>query len=280
MELFKFKFTLRNEFVELKNLFLIFNNMVLNGKISDNDIEVRNYMKNNRQDNYLYLGLHRCKKNFASIEINRDLDEISTETSDTLLKFSDFKRSNTHYVPIFSVAKDNKTVTIVIFDIYPSEKIETYFSIDNIMSIHTDRLLSLDFYLRKPFSELPALLSIANNMLAMKTSSFITLRPSVDSNKTYLNINFLYEDISRPSLSITVGLLGNSVPNQYQFELAKYNFACSQIPNVSPVFISCNDTSDSKHGPIIRISVFKSTNSDIISEIEKQFKLLDSISPI
>lgn len=278
MELFKFKFTLRNEFVELKNLFLIFNNMVLNGKISDTDIEVRNYMENSRQDNYLYLGLHRCKKNFASIEINRDLDEISTKTSDNLLKFSDFKRSNTNYVPIFSVAKDNKTVTIVIFDIYPSEKIETYS--DNIMSIHTDRLLSLDFYLRKPFSELSALLSIANNMLAMEASSFITLRPSVDSNKTYLNINFLYEDISRPSLSITVGLIGNSVPNQYQFELAKYNFACSQIPNVSPVFISCNDTSDSKHGPIIRISVFKSTNSDITSEIEKQFKLLDSISPI
>lgn len=273
-------FKLRNEFVELKDLFLIFNNMLLTNKVSSTDIEVKKYWERDSLCFYLYIGLHCCKTSFASIEISRDIDPVSTKTSDNLYRLSKLKRSYANYVPFFSVAEDNKTVTIVIFDIYSPEKKETYTNIDDIMNTHTNRLLSLDFYLRKPFTELPALFSIANRMLAMEASSFITLRPSVDSKKTYLNINFLYEDISRPSLSITVGLIGNSVPNQYQFELAKYNFACSQIPNVSPVFISCNDTHDSKHGPMIRISVFKSTNSDVTNEIEKQFKLLDTISPM
>lgn len=275
MELFKLKFTLRREFVELKDLFLIFNNMVLNDKISSTDIEVRNYTENSNQNNYLYLGLHRCKKNFASIEINRDIESISEETSTNLDKFSDLKES----YPFFSVAKDNKTITITISDTNELKEIEVS-TTDDIFGTHTECLLSLDFYLRKPFDELTSLVSIANRMLKKRASSFITLQPTSDNKKTYLNINILYQDIRRPSLSITVGLIVNSVPNTYQFELAKYNFACSQLTHVSPVFISCNDTSDSQHGPIIKISVFKPTDSDDTDEIEKQFKLLDSISPI
>lgn len=278
MELFKFEFILRNEFVELKDLFLIFNNMVLTNKISNTDIEVRNYVEKGQIYYYLYVGLHRCKTSFASIRINRNIETISEKTNIDLIKFSNFKKSNKNYFTVFSVAEDNKTVTITIFDIYIPKKIETYTN-DNIFDIHTDCLLSLEFYLRKPFKEVTSLISIANRMFAKKASSFITLRPTSDNKKTYLNINILYEDIKSPSLSITVGLIRNSVPAEYQFELAKFNFACSKIPNTSPVFISCNNV-DSKHGPMVNIDIFASTNSDMTKEIEKQFKLLDSISPI
>lgn len=279
MELLKLEFTLRNEFVELKDLFMLFNNMVLNDKIITTNIEVKDYTEKDQTRYYLYIGLHRCKASFASIEINRDIESISAESAVNLTRFDDLKKSEKHYIPVFSVAEDNKTVTITIFDVYVPKEIEAYTN-DDILNTHTDRLLSLDFFLRKPFEELPLLISIANKMFAKKASSFITLRPTSNNGKTYLNINILYENIRRPSLSITVGLIGNSVPNQYQFELAKFNFACSKIPNLSPVFISCDDTNDSHHGPIVRINVFASTNSNVTKEIEKQFKILNSISPI
>lgn len=276
MEL-KLEFTLRNEFVELKDLFLIFNNMVLKNEINSTDIKVKNYTKKNQTHYYLYIGLHRCKKNFASIEINRDIEIISAESALNITKFSDLKKSKVHYVPVFSIAEDNKTVTIVIYDTYAPKEIEIINNYDDILNIQSQHLLSLSFYLRKPFNKLSKLLAISNKMNS--SSCFISLKPSIDGRNTYLNINFLFETLIRPSLSLTIGLIKNSIPSQYQFEIAKFNFVCLQS-QTTPRFITCIETNDSKHGPIVKIDLFESMDSSVNEEIIRQFKLIDTISPL
>ena len=280
MIILNLEFELRKNFDELKDLFQILNNMVSTEEINSVDIEVKDYIENNKTCYYLYIGIHRCKLSFASIEIRRDLANApSKELSTNLLRYSELKRSNTSNTPVFEI--DDNKVTIKVFDTYAADMMSvTNLSFDEIMSPHEPRLLSLEFYLRKPFIELPEFIAIANKMYQKNASSFITLKPSIDNKKTYLNINWFYEDLYRPSLCLTVGLLGNSVPSQYQFELAKFNFACSKVPNLVSVFINCNDANDSNHGPVIRINVFESTVPKVQKEIEKQFRLLDSISPI
>ena len=283
MKILELQFRLRNPFVELSDLFQAFNNMVYAGQISQTKIEINNCTEDGNTIYYLCIDLYRGKDSFSSLSIKRDLqDEPSAELSTQLKQFYKLQKEEKKYFPFFHVDKTGTIITISIYSKFSSDFVlstpDDYIN-ESLNSSNTE-ILYLSFWARKPFESLSGLLGAVNKMYKNNVSSFIYIKSSCDEKAAYLNMLFLFENKSRPSFSITIGLVGNSIPPKYQIDLAKFNFACSQIPNYCPVFLNCLVTSDTNCGPAIQIHVYESTNSETREKIDNQFKLLDSIAPL
>ena len=284
MKLFDLHFELRDQYKELPDLLRVFNKMVFTGQIYKSVIKVFNYHEHDDEViNYISIDMHRCKPSIASIGIRRDLrGSLSEPLQENLKILSEMQDKNASYFPFFETDDAGNTLTISIYNSIPKDIIlsdsESLF--DNI-PMHSPKIeiLNLNFYLRKDFPELQSLFVISNRMLQRQASSFITIKSSTDRKALYLNLNILFQDKLRPSLFFTVGLVKNSFPREYQIELAKFNFACSKIPNSCLVTLNCIKIPDFKHGPLVQIKLFESERPEVKEEIDYQFKLLNSISP-
>lgn len=282
MKILELQFRLRNPFLELSDLFQAFNNMVYTGQISRTNLKINSCVEDGKTIYYLCIDLYRCKSSFSSLGIKRDLlDEPSAELSAQLKQFYKIQKEEKEYFPLFHVDKTGNFITISIYNKFSSDFVLSTPDdfIDETLNSSNTEILYLRFLARKPFESLPDLFGAVNKMYKNNVSSFIYIKSSCDG-KSYLNMIFLFENKSRPSFFITIGLVGNSIPPKYQIELAKFNFACSQIPNYCPVFLNCLVTSDSNCGPDIQIHVYESSNSETREKIDNQFKLLDSIAPL
>lgn len=285
MALLTFDFTLRSKFNELESIFQILNKMAYEGQISTIGIKVekKKVVENNSFYYAILIDIHRCKASFASIQLVFNLEgNPSDEFMSSLNRYSKLVRKKETSKLAFKFQTHQKNVSLTVYDsINYLEKPETFKLSEELISVpkKDKRLLNLSFQLRKPFQDLHSFISIINKLYETNCeSSFLTLKHSTNGKSNYLNL--VLKPNSDNIFSLTVGLLGNSVPVEYPMELAKFNYACSKFKTICPVLITSTTLDDTVYGPSIWIELFESEDERTQEEINKMFQFLNNISPL
>lgn len=268
MKLFELRFTLRHSFNELNHLFAIFNNMIVNGNTCKIHIE-----DDQNKNKYLHIEIYRCKKAFASIEINRLLNkqvEISQELLNDIEKFNNMK----NVYPYFCLDESFSEITVAVLD----EKYEPI-SIPEIEVIsHEEKndFMSLGFLLRKSFQELPDLISAANQMFENGYNMYIAVEQSPkDLTCSYLSFKIMFKTTWHPSLCINAGYSSKfNIKNKFRPDFSKWNYICSQDIKICPIWFSILETGSKQRGPLLQIHLSKPDNEEALKKIEDQCKLI------
>lgn len=270
MKLFDLEFELREEYQELPKILDHLNNLIFTDS-AIGKIEVNNYNYQSNGDPKYYIKIDVMLKSSAfSIGIRRDLNgTLSAETNENLVNLFLMEDKNIPYFPLFS--SDGKILKIAIYDEMSSVKTSQISDESDIEKISYNNLLTIGFNLDENFPELSSLLIEANKIFQRNASAFISI-PVSDAGTTILSLNIYLHDKSRPSLILNFQLVEGSVPRNQQIEFAKFNFACSRIPNVSPISLV-------QRGKLLKIVANKTDNTEVQEKIDSQFKLLDSIAP-
>ena len=256
MALLTFDFTLRSEFNELESIFQILNKMAYEGQISTVDIKVEKKQPIEETSFYyaILIDIHRCKPSIDSIQLEFILDEKPSDGFlSNLDRYSKLKRQKETKLA-FKFQTEKKNVSLTVYDSNCLEPPES-------------------------FQDLHSFISIINKLYETNCeSSFLTLKHSTDGKSNYLNL--VLKPNSDNIFSLTVGLLGNSVPVEYPMELAKFNYACSKVKTICPVLITSTILDDTVYGPNIWIELFESEDERTQGEINKMFQFLNNISPL
>ena len=283
MALLTFDFTLRSEFNELESIFQILNKMAYEGQICTVDIKVEKKQPIEETSFYyaILIDIHRCKPSIDSIQLEFILDEKPSDGFlSNLDRYSKLKRQKETKLA-FKFQTEKKNVSLTVYDSNCLEPPESFNLSEELISVpkKDKRLLNLSFQLRKPFQDLHSFISIINKLYETNCeSSFLTLKHSTDGKSNYLNL--VLKPNSDNIFSLTVGLLGNSVPVEYPMELAKFNYACSKVKTICPVLITSTILDDTVYGPNIWIELFESEDERTQGEINKMFQFLNNISPL
>lgn len=268
MKLYTLNFTLLREFEELKDLFDLFNQMVVK------EAHLKISVKTENDISFIQIYLYRCLRT-PSIGIKRDLEFLPSKEILNHLKLIDFEK-----VYLQFHIKDAKYITVDVFDsVYeyiPEEKPSTLSMLD---TTNMEELFSLNFSVRKPFPELSDIVYIINKMLTNGCYSFIALEDRYlesgsNSGKKNLHLNFFTNNMARPSLFVNVNLYGRFSDRN----ISKYNILCSQPENPIKIYFEIS-SSDEQHGPIIKAHIFLQRSSKFYDKIIDQCKLIDLIAP-
>lgn len=266
----KLQLELRDNFEELTSICFLFNQMVLEGNQPRVTIET-DIDKNGNATSYVCIYMYRCKKQYASVGIMRALSEGNKKES-----FNEFNSLTNDGYLFFYTDESSK----ILYIEKHSEKYTLLKKEVEYVPINTFKdFLCLDFYLRKPFSQLPNFLNIANQLLCKNAGIYAGIKTQCNMTSRYLNINLMFENINRPSIFLNVGLLSTSFIGNNYLALSKINYITTKLPNMAPCYFSCFLPKNSQHGPIVQLHVGKMSNFMVWKEIEKQCKLLDSIFP-
>lgn len=273
MKIFDLEFELRENYKELPKILDYLNNLIFtDSAIGTVEVINYNYQSNNDPRYYIKIDV-MLNSSASSIGIRRDLDgTLSAETDENLVNLFLMQQNGIKYFPLFS--SDGKKLSISIYD--EISNIKTNQISDDVNMVENinysfQNLLNLGFNLNNNFPELSNLLLEANKMFKRNASAFISI-PVSDTGITILSLNILFHDKSRPSLILNLQLVEGSVPRNQQIEFAKFNFACSPVPNASPISLV-------QRGKLLKIVLGKSNDKEVQEKIESQFKLLDSIAP-
>lgn len=153
---------LRNPFPELRGIFPVINNMILNGNNFKISIEYQE--KANSSNPYFKLEVFRCKRTYPSIIISRFIADTPDLTSRII-------KANLRVgaLPFFELDKSNQFISISFLN--PNIDLEKYkVSLQAKKDLKNDEddknlLVNFALTLRKPFSELVFLNSAISSML-------------------------------------------------------------------------------------------------------------------
>lgn len=273
MKLFELKFTLRNPFNELKHLFAIFNNMIINGNTCKVHLENDPIVNEDTLSNYLHIEIFRCKTTFPSIEINRLLNpeiEISREILYNIHKLNNMK----NIYPYFSLDDNLTDITISVFnEIYEPVLIP---ALEIVTHKEDNDIFSLGFSLRRSFQELPDLISVSNQMFENGYNMYVSIEQSKkDLTASYLSFKVMFKTTWRPSLCINAGYSSYvNIKDKYRQAFSKWNYICSQYPKVCPIWFSILQVGTNQHGPLLQMHLSKPFKEDSLKKIEDKLNLI------
>ena len=153
---------LRNPFPELREIFPVINNMILNGNNFKISIEYQEKAKSSNP--YFKLEVFRCKRTYPSIIISRfiaDVPDLISQIINANLRVG--------ALPFFELNKNNQFISISFLN--PNIDLEKYkVSLQAKKDLKNDEddknlLVNFALTLRKPFSELVFLNSAISSML-------------------------------------------------------------------------------------------------------------------
>lgn len=233
----KFVFEMRSTFKELKAIFPLVNNMLLNGctcEVKISSPSQNEYSKfNNIQ--YLEICIFKGSSTFSALTIRRDLVNSENLYWNISAELKDIKE-NEHI--FFEVDDNYKSILVYISEDIPEKDLLTLPEIDelykgtsvdsksrkeNLNSNNFTLLYNLDFFLKKDFPELVYLFQVFNLMIYENAYHFVQMKTrnlQVSTNVIDLKLKLYYESQNRPSISITSRLREDA--NQQTISI--YNF--------------------------------------------------------
>lgn len=233
----KFIFEMQTEFKELKAIFPLVNNMLLNGCTCNVTLKSPNKNENNKFNNlcYLEISVFKGTSTFSALTIRRNL--VTSEKLDWNIsaELQDIKK-NEHI--FFAVDNAYKSIYIYISEdiaeidllslaeidqLFPESSIDTKSRRKNLNSNNFTLLYNLDFFLKKDFPELVYLFQVFNLMIYENAYHFVQMktRNLHGTEKVIdLKLKLYYESQNRPSISIT-SRLREDANNQ---PISIYNF--------------------------------------------------------
>lgn len=233
----KFVFEMRTEFKELKAIFPLVNNMLLNGCTCEVKINLPSPNEYNKFNITCYLEICVFKGNstFSDLTIRRNL--VASEKLDWNIsaELQDIKK-NEHI--FFEVDDTYKSILIYISEDIPEKNLLSLAEIDELFkksSINTKSrkenlnsnnftlLYNLDFFFKKDFPELVYLFQVFNLMIYENAYHFVQMKTrnlQGSADVFDLKLKLYYESQNRPSISITSRL--SELPNKQPLSI--YNF--------------------------------------------------------
>lgn len=200
---------LRNPFPELREIFPVINNMILNGNNFKISIEYQEKAKSSNP--YFKLEVFRCKRTYPSIIISRFIADVPDLTSRII-------NANLRVgaLPFFELDKSNQFISISFLN--PNIDLEKYkVSLQAKKDLKNDEddknlLVNFALTLRKPFSELVFLNSAISSMLEKQYHCTIKLS-HLPQSMLENNIACFYvyiDSLDLPSLTFQASLVKGS----------------------------------------------------------------------
>ena len=200
---------LRNPFPELRGIFPVINNMILNGNNFKISIEYQEKAKSSNP--YFKLEVFRCKRTYPSIIISRFIADVPDLTSRII-------NANLRVgaLPFFELDKSNQFISISFLN--PNIDLEKYkVSLQAKKDLKNDEddknlLVNFALTLRKPFSELVFLNSAISSMLEKQYHCTIKLS-HLPQSMLENNIACFYvyiDSLDLPSLTFQASLVKGS----------------------------------------------------------------------
>ena len=200
---------LRNPFPELREIFPVINNMILNGNNFKISIEYQEKAKSSNP--YFKLEVFRCKRTYPSIIISRFIADVPDLTSRII-------NANLRVgaLPFFELDKSNQFISISFLN--PNIDLEKYkVSLQAKKDLKNDEddknlLVNFALTLRKPFSELVFLNSAISSMLYKQYHCTIKLSHLPQSMlENNIACFYIYIDsLDLPSLTFQASLVKGS----------------------------------------------------------------------
>ena len=200
---------LRNPFPELREIFPVINNMILNGNNFKISIEYQEKAKSSNP--YFKLEVFRCKRTYPSIIISRfiaDVPDLISQIINANLRVG--------ALPFFELNKNNQFISISFLN--PNIDLEKYkVSLQAKKDLKNDEddknlLVNFALTLRKPFSELVFLNSAISSMLDKQYHCTIKLS-HLPQSMLENNIACFYvyiDSLDLPSLTFQASLVKGS----------------------------------------------------------------------
>lgn len=233
----KFIFEMRTEFKELKAIFPLVNNMLLNGCTCEVKINLPNQKEYNKFNNicYLEICLFEGTSAFSALTIRRNLVtsesldwNISSELQDIKENEHIFFEVNDTYKLIFvyiseDIPEKDLLSLAEIDQLFQESSIDTKSRKENLNSNNFTLLYNLDLFLKKDFSELVYLFQVFNLMIYENAYHFVQMKTrnlQGSADVFDLKLKLYYESQNRPSISITARL--SELPSKQPLSI--YNF--------------------------------------------------------
>lgn len=233
----KFVFEMRSKFKELKAIFPLVNNMLLNGCTCEVRINSPTTNEYNKFNNICYIEIcvFKGSSTFSDLTIRRNL--VNSENIDWNIS-AELKDIRENEYIFFEVDKTYKSILVYISEDIPETNLLTLpeinelfkeSSIDtksrkkNLNSNNFTLLYNLDFFLKKEFPELVYLFQVFNLMIYEDTYHFVQMKTrnlQGSTNVVDLKLKLYYESQNRPSISITARL--SEIPSKQLLSI--YNF--------------------------------------------------------
>lgn len=212
---------LRNPFPELREIFPVINNMILNGNNFKISIEYQEKAKSSNP--YFKLEVFRCKRTYPSIIISRfiaDVPDLISQIINANLRVG--------ALPFFKL--DNSNQFILISFLNPNIQLEKYMvsmpKRKKLMKRKNEGkpLVKFCLTLRKPFSELVFFNSAINSMLAKEYHCTIKLSHLPQSMmENNIACFYIYVDsLDLPSLIFQASTVKDSF--EYGLSISKWNW--------------------------------------------------------
>ena len=217
----KFIFEMRTKFKELKAIFPLVNNMLLNGYTCDVTLKSPNKNEYNKSNNtcYIKICIFKGSNPFPSITIRRNLENLDgIHWGISADELKDIKE-NEHI--FFEVDDTYKKILVYVSEKIPKPELvslpeinelfqESSFDAnsrkENLNSNEFTLLYNLDFFLQSNFSELVYLFQIFNLMIYKDAYHFVQMKTrnlQGTENVIDFKLKLYYESQNRPSISIT-----------------------------------------------------------------------------
>ena len=133
-----------------------------------------------------------------------------------------------------------------------------------------EAILELNFHLRKPYNEAKILIDVFNQIIEEGGRCEICVSP-ISNGSHILQLKIYRCKNTNSAASLGAKIIDNLEKDDYS-KITKFNFASIYY---SPVTFTLKDCSDSKHGPIITVTLFENEDSDTQNSINQQFKVID-----
>ena len=133
-----------------------------------------------------------------------------------------------------------------------------------------EKLFTLEFQLKKPYKEAEGLINVFNQLIVEGGRCEIIIVPiSEESNRIEI---YLY----RGSNSLIAAGMGsrfiNTLSEQDKKNITKFNLASTKY---NPVKFRIENNNNEQKGPKIFIDLYENKNTDVQTNLNKQFKFLD-----
>lgn len=265
----KFIFEMRTKFKELKAIFPLVNNMILNGCTCDVTLKLPNKTEYNNAC-YIKICIFKPNSIFPCLTIRRNLEnmsgicwEINSELKDIREnEYIFFELDDTYKNILLYIGKDVPKKDLLtnseIYELFNESSVNVNSRKEKLDSNKFTLLYNLDFSLRADFSELVYLFSILNLMIYEDAYHFIQMksRNLQDTSSADFKLKLYYEAQNRPSISITAKL--KEISSKQQISI--YNFLTLTYSN--PMLFNLNYSEK-------RVSLQAYCNEDFISGANK-----------
>lgn len=275
MQLTNLIFNMKNELREGKEILDIFNMMVNDGNSS------RVIVKSDENGNkYVEIDISRCRSSFVSVGSVREVRKVLMNELDATYTLID----GVNYVPenkeaFFRIKNDNEIATS-FFEKAKYPKVEPAYQENKEKSdLKFNDCISLDFFARKSFKEINAIVEVANHLFESGAGCYLKLVPVKGGKNWYLSINIMFEKSDMPTLFINFMLLKGTFDDSTKFEMSKCNFMCSN-PGVVPIRLEVIGKYDENHGEQIRLHVGEAYDHEERKRLNEHIKILEAISPV